>query len=318
MAESTVIRVDRNREGAFHSLSEAIGAAEGYWGLPVTLVIAPGIYRERIHITQPQVTLEGEGSGEVIITYDHGAYEILADGVKRGTFRTATAFIEGTGFTARNITFKNAAGPGETAGQALAVYVDAERTRFEECRLLGHQDTLFLAPLPPTEKEKGGFTGPGENRPRRMGTHLFRNCFIAGDVDFIFGGARALFEGCEIFSRDGGKEINGYVAAPCTPQGEAWGFVFRRCRFTSDCPPGTVYLGRPWREYGKTWFVACELGAHIHREGFQDWGKPQGLFDFAEGGNSGEGADRTGRASFSRELTEEEITRIRGEEFSRI
>jgi len=102
------------------------------------------------------------------------------------------------------------------------------------------------------------------------------------------------------------------VAAPCTPRGESWGFVFHRCRFTSDCAPETVYLGRPWREYGRVWIAECELGAHIHREGFNDWDRREahGLFDFAERDNYGDGADRSRCASYVRELDLEEIPRI--------
>nr|WP_319777097.1 pectinesterase family protein [uncultured Sphaerochaeta sp.] len=303
-----VLTVNKGEGNAFSSVAEALGAAEGYWGLPVEIRLSPGIYHERLHITQPRITLCGEDGGESIITFDHGAYEILPDGIKRGTFRTATVFVEGRDFSARNITFKNAAGPGDQAGQALALFVDTEKSRYEKCRFIGHQDTVFLAPLPPTEKEKGGFTGPTEYRQRRMGAHYFMDCFISGDIDFIFGGAAALFEECEIFSRNRDREVNGYVAAPCTPEGEAAGFVFYHCRFTSDCPPRSVFLGRPWREYGKIDLIECELGEHIRKEGFDDWGKESahGLFRFSEGGCHGPGADIGGRASFVISLSEKD------------
>lgn len=308
MSRETILRVDKQDRNSFGTIAEALGAAEGYWGLPVLIDIAPGTYPERITIAQPFITLSGHPEEETLVTWDHGALEILADGVKRGTFRTATVRITGNGFAARNISFENSAGPGDLAGQALACSVDTEAAFFEKCRFKGHQDTLFLAPLPPAVMEKNGFAGPGESTPRTMGYHYFLNCFIEGDVDFIFGGATAFFENCEIFSRNRNSEVNGYVAAPCTPEGEKSGFVFFRCRFTGDCPPGTVYLGRPWRNFGKTAVIQCRLGAHIHPEGFHDWSKKDAwnTLDFAEYGNTGEGSDPSGRAGFVRLISEEE------------
>ncbi len=301
--------VDRSRKDTFSTISEALGAARGYWGLPVEIRIARGVYRERFTVTQPHIRLVGESAPDTLVVWGDGAYDILPDGIKRGTFRTAAVMIEGDDFSAENISFQNDAGPGEEAGQALALYIDSPCSRFEKCRLLGHQDTLFLAPLPPSENEPGGFRGPGEHRPRLLGEHSFKSCYIEGDVDFIFGGARALFEECEIFSLNRAHEINGYVTAPCTPQGEDRGFVFIRCRLTSDCPKGTVYLGRPWREFGRAAFIDCFLGEHIHPEGFHDWGKSGGGFEFILSGNHGPGADDTDRADFVKVLDKEGLER---------
>jgi len=308
MCVETIIKVDKNDDKACGSIAEALGAAGGYWGLPVTIEIAPGIYNERFTVIQPRITLSGHPGEKTVISYHQGALEILNDGIKRGTFRTAVMMVDGSSFTAQNLTFENTAGPGDTAGQALAVYVDAETAYFENCRFLGHQDTLFLAPLPPEEREKNGFAGPKEAAPRSMGYHYFKNCFIEGDVDFIFGGASAYFEDCEIFSKNRDTEINGYVTAPCTPENERYGLTFYHCRFTSDCPPGTVYLGRPWRNYGRTVLIRCRLDAHIHPEGFHDWSNSDARKTcfFAEYGNQGEGSEPTGRAPFIHQLLAEE------------
>ncbi len=160
---------------------------------PVTIHIGAGIYRERLLITRPRVTLIGENRDNTTIVYGLGALDVMEDGEKRGTFRTATARIDAPDFTARDITFQNDAGFGHTVGQALAIYVDADRCYFDNCRFLGSQDTLFTAPLPLKEAKPGGFKGPGESKPRTLGRHLYRNCFIQGDVDFIFGSAIAWF-----------------------------------------------------------------------------------------------------------------------------
>lgn len=276
---------------------------------PVTVKIAPGIYKEQLVVSRPNVTLEGEDAQTTLLTCDLGAREILADGLKRGTFRTASVRIDAPDFTAKNLTFQNSAGYGYEVGQALALYVDGDRIIFENCRFLGSQDTLFTAPLPLTELEPGGFRGPGEHKPRIMGRHYYRNCFIQGDIDFIFGGAVCYFDGCTLFSKmpvGSTSPICGYITAASTPKDSPFGYVFQNCHLTGDCPPGSVYLGRPWREFAKTVFLNCEMGEHIHPEGWTDWNKPHGNFYFAEYGSYGVGGNSENRASFSHQLTKKE------------
>lgn len=281
---------------------------------PVIIHVGAGIYRERLLISRPRVTLLGENRDQTVVVYGLGAFEVLEDGERRGTFRTASVRIDAPDFTAKSITFQNDAGFGHTVGQALALYVDADRCYFEDCRFLGSQDTLFTAPLPLKEAQPGGFRGPGELRPRIPGRHLYRRCFIQGDVDFIFGGATAWFEDCELFSRLPGdrkpsespdkETVCGYVTAASTLENTPFGYVFHNCRLTGDCPPHTVYLGRPWREYAKTVFLNCYLGEHIHPLGWQDWNKPHDHFFYAEYASTGPGAAPGQRADFSHQLTD--------------
>lgn len=283
-----------------------------------TLYIGAGVYREKLLVSRPKVTFIGAGS-ETVLVFGQGAYEKMPDGEKRGTFRTASVRIDAPDFTARNITFQNDAGFGYTVGQALALYVDADRCFFENCRLLGSQDTLFTAPLPLKEAQPGGFKGPGETKPRIMGRHFYKDCFIQGDVDFIFGGATAWFENCELYSKKPGTHrplespddeiCFGYVTAASTFENVPYGYVFHNCRLTSDCPPHTIYLGRPWREFAKTVFLNCELGEHIHPFGWHDWKKPHGHFYFGEYQSTGPGAAPDMRADFSHQLTKEEADR---------
>lgn len=304
---SIVIEVSKEKENSFKTLGEAIIAAKKYKGTPVTIHLEKGIYKEKCIIKQDHITLEGDETFNTIITYDDYALQIMEDEEKRGTFRTPTLFIDADDFTARNLTFENSSGPGTKVGQALALYVDGDRMTFEHCRLLGGQDTLFTAPLPITPFEKNGFRGPKEFEPRKHGRHYYKDCYICGDVDFIFGGATAFFEHCEIFSNDLGQEVNGYVTAPSTAV-DVPGYVFDQCRFTSNCAKGTVYLGRPWREYAKVTIMNSEIGAHIKEEGWHDWGKTQAreTIQFAEYNNFGEGANVKGRPSWVKILTEEE------------
>lgn len=315
--ENARIWVKQDGTGDVTTLEEAFRKAELLDAAqPVEILVGAGIYKEKLSLEKDFVTIIGEGAEKTIITYDDYALFLMEDGIKRGTFRSYTMYVHGDGFAAKNLTIANTAGYGAKVGQAVALYADGARMKFENCRLLSRQDTLFTAPLPPTVIEWGGFRGPREHAPRDNGVHYYKNCYIEGDVDFIFGGATAYFEECRIHSLDRGQEVNGYVTAASTPEGREYGYVFERCRFTSDCAPETVYLGRPWRSFAKTVILRSELGPHIKREGWHDWNKEDAREScfYAEFENFGPGAsvqrrengEKKGRAFWSYELTAEE------------
>lgn len=264
--ETKIIRVQQNGTGDATTLAEAFTKALSVPArFAVEIQIGAGTYKEKLDLERSNVTLLGEDAKNTILTFDDYGLFLMPDGIKRGTFRSYTLYVHGDNFTAKNLTFANTAGFGPKIGQAVAVYADGARMSFENCRFSGRQDTLFTAPLPPTVIEWGGFRGPGENTPRDNNTHYYKNCYIEGDVDFIFGGATAYFEECEIRSLTRNSDPDGYITAASTPEGRPYGYVFDRCRFTSDCAPETVYLGRPWRNYAKTVIMNSELGAHIKK-----------------------------------------------------
>ena len=308
-----------NQTPNFDTVNDAIAFIPENNTEEVIVHIAPGVYRELIEIKKPFVTLLGEKAEDTILVYGNYANEIMEDGIKRGTFRSYSVLIDTHDFTARNITFQNDAGFGCEVGQALALYVDGDRCAFYDCHLLASQDTLFTGPLPAKENQPGGFIGPKEFAPRINGRHYYKNCYIHGDVDFIFGCATAYFETCEIFSQarpdvgrllespeDGMPPVQGYVTAASTPEGQKYGYIIDRCKFTSNCPPYSVYLGRPWRPFAHTVLLNCELGAHIRPEGWHDWKKPHETIRYAEYKSFGLGANPDKRAPFSRQLTDEE------------
>lgn len=303
----------------FQTIAEAIDFIPENNSEEVIVHIAPGVYRELLEIKKPFVTLLGEKAEDTVIVYGNYANYIMPDGVKRGTFRSYSVLIDAHDFTARNITFQNDSGFGCEVGQALALYVDGDRCAFYDCRLLSSQDTLFTGPLPAEENVAGGFTGPKEFAPRINGRQYYKNCYIHGDVDFIFGCATAYFEECEIFSQtrpvagrllekpeDGMPLVQGYVTAASTPKDQKYGYIMDRCKFTSNCPPRSVYLGRPWRQYAHTVLLNCDLGAHIRPEGWHDWKKPHETIRYEEYKSFGLGANPDKRASFSRQLTDDE------------
>ncbi len=238
------------------------------------------------HISESNITIENqEFKGNLSAHLPH------EDGRPYHTFRTYTALVDGDNVTFKNCIFENNAGPGKDVGQAIALYLDGNNITLENCVLRGHQDTLFLAPLPEKEMMVDGFLGPKQFTPRTPRTVYFRDCLIEGGVDFIFGGATAYFEDCEF------KNVEpGYVFAPSTPENVEIGFVAKNCRFTAtgNVEDGSCYIGRPWRNHAKIRLENCYLGEHIHPLGWDDWGKPNAhtTVEFIEQGSFGPGAHK--------------------------
>lgn len=282
------ITVAQDGSGDFSTISEAVLAVP--YELEAEVRIGPGIYREKLICEKRRITLRGAGAEATRLVWADGGRLPHPDGRPTHTFRSYTAFFSGEWVTVEDMTIENAAGPGSEVGQAVAAYVDSQQAVFRRVRLLGNQDTLFCAPLPETEREKDGFLGPRKLAPRRPSAQYYQSCEIAGDIDFIFGGADALFEQCTLRTVDNHLPRS-YVTAPSGPA-EGLGFVFWDCDFVSICPAGTVYLGRPWRPTGRTAVLDCRLGGHIAPEGFSPWQDRPDFAEagFAESGSTGPGA----------------------------
>lgn len=307
-----IITVSKTGDGDFTTLTDAAVSLTD--DSDTTIHIRNGMYREKLFLKGRNIRLIGEDSERTVISWQDGAYRDHADGEKVGTFRSYTMYLGGERAELSHLTVENTAGSGDTAGQAVAVYADADFTRMEDVRLISRQDTLFLAPLPPTPRtDPRSFRGPGENAPRTARKNYLKDCYIEGDVDFIFGGAEAAFFGCKLFSRCKGKMINGYVAAPSTLKEQRFGFLFHRCILTSDCPPDSVYLCRPWREYAMASFLECSFGGQIARDGWSLWSAGAGeekTVRFSEYNNSGPGAAWDNRPPWVKKLSDEEAERI--------
>jgi pectin methylesterase-like acyl-CoA thioesterase len=190
----------------------------------------------------------------------------------------------GSDITLKNITIEN---NSARLGQAVALHTEGDRLRFIGCRFLGHQDTVY--------------TGRGGTRL------LFRDCYIEGTTDFIFGPSTAWFENCTIKSK-----ANSYITAASTPADVEYGYVFNRCRLIADEGVTKVYLGRPWRPYAYTLFMNCTLGSHIVPAGWENWRNPDNekTARYAEYNNSGDGANTKQRVAWSRQLTKKEVEKI--------
>lgn len=226
------INVAPDGSGQFTTISEAVLAVP--YDCPAVIRIAPGIYREKLVCEKKDITLAGAGMDATRLVWNDGGKLPHPDGRPTHTFRSYTAFFSGEKLRVEDMTIENDAGPGAKAGQAIAAYVDSTRAAFDRVRLLGNQDTLFCAPLPEKEREKDGFLGPRGLAPRRASAQYYHACEIAGDIDFIFGGADALFEHCTLRTVDNGL-AHSWVTAP-SGAADGLGFVFWDCDFVSDCP----------------------------------------------------------------------------------
>lgn len=303
-----MIIVAQDDSGHFNNIQAAVDSIPDNNTNEVEILIKRGTYREKLSICKPFITFIGEDKDHTTITYDDYARKLFPNGEPYRTFNSFTIFIGSNNFTAKNITFENSAGVGEVVGQAIAAYVEGDKVKFINCRFLGNQDTLFTGPLPPKPIEGNNFGGPMDGKPRITGRQYYESCYIEGDIDFIFGSATAVFNKCEIFSKDRGKKINGYITAASTIKGREFGYVFFNCKLTSNAKPNTFYLGRPWRDYAKTAFINCYMGNHIIKEGWDNWNKPiaEKEATYVEYNNYGPGASNYTRVLWSHILSDKE------------
>jgi pectinesterase len=273
----------------FRTVQEAIDATpqSASAASPCVIHIRPGVHKELIYVQREKrfVRLVGEDAEKTVLTFDLSANRPGANGKPMGTFRTPSTTIDADDFSVENITFENSAGP---VGQALSIRIDGDRVVFRNCRFIGWQDTILA------------------NRGRQY----FENCYIAGHVDFIFGGATTFFENCHIHCLS-----NGYITAASTPEQQPFGFVFSNCRITGASPAVRTYLGRPWRAFASTIFLNTEMSEVVRPEGWNNWRDPsrEKTARYAEFHSTGPGASPKERVPWARQLTEDEARTITSE-----
>lgn len=234
--------------------------------------LAEGEYRAKAVISTPNLTLIGAGAERTRIVWDDYAKKLDEKGVEYNTFRTWTLAVCADGVSMRELSIVNDSLHPEEKGQEVALTVYGDNFSMERCRLSSTQDTLFLGPLPADLIERYDGFLPDYLRRDKPCRQRFSDCLIEGTVDFIFGCGQALFEGCEIRSLADARDI-GYAAAPAHALEQTEGFRFRNCRFTAQegVTPGSIYLARPWRDYGLCVFENCTYGPHISALGFDKW-----------------------------------------------
>ena len=278
------IVVARDGTGQFRTVSEAIEVCRAFMDYHKVIFIKKGTYKEKLIIPQwlQHIELCGEDRDQTIITWDDHA-----NINQMGTFRTYTLKVEGNAITLKNLTIENNAA---RLGQAVALHTEGDMLTFIGCRFLGHQDTIY--------------TGTAHTRL------YFKDCYIEGTTDFIFGPSTAWFEHCDIFCK-----LNSYITAASTPRDAQYGYVFNHCQVRCAEGVDKVYLGRPWRDYGYTLFMHCDLPRQIRPEGWHHWQKErEQTARYLEYNNHGEGADTSRRVRWSRQLSKKEAERITPQE----
>ena len=280
------IVVARDGTGQFRTVDEAIEVCRAFMEYHKVIFVKRGIYKEKLVVPQWLTNIEicGEDRDQTIITYDdHANIRIPGTDRKMGTFRTYTIKVQGSHITFKDITIENNAAK---LGQAVALHTEGDCLTFINCRFLGNQDTIYTG-------------NPGSRL-------YFQNCYIEGTTDFIFGPATAWFEKCHIFCKQ-----KSYITAASTPQDQPYGYVFNKCTIRAAEGVEKLYLGRPWRDYGYTLFMNCDLCKEIRPEGWHHWEEHrEKTARYMEYNNFGEGAATDKRVSWSRQLSKKEAATI--------
>jgi polygalacturonase len=285
--------VSADGTGEYTTVQQAVDAAPPSGGS--TIRVAPGTYRETVVIDKPNIHLIGSGEdpSKTVIVFDKSA------GTAGGTLHSATVAVRGDHFLAENVTIQNdwnTTHPQLPAGsQAVALLVTGDEDMFRNVRILGNQDTLYA----------GSRNCSPDGEPCVPARQYFAHCLIAGNVDFIFGDGKAVFDHCEIHST---THKGGFITAQAKHySGEDSGFLFTHCTLTADAGVTGIYLGRPWRPDATVIFLDTEMGDQIAPEGWREWhpGETHALESayYAEYGSTGPGAHPADREPRSHQLS---------------
>ncbi|AMA61552.1 pectin esterase [Bradyrhizobium sp. CCGE-LA001] len=279
--------VSQSSDIAYHSLQAAIDALSAQGG---DILVAPGVYREKVKIAKPGVHIKGTGKrpDDTVVVYGDGAIYV------GGTFRSATLEASGDDFRLDNLTIQNdySLNPAHPPSQAVALSITGDRDVLTRVRLLGAQDTLLA---------NKGLNG-------RLSRQYFADCYIEGHVDFIFGNAKAYFRKCELHGIAHQTVV--YTAQGKAAPDEDSAFVFDHCTLTADPGIGEIALGRAWRPYAAVIFLSSKMDAPVIAEGWREWSK--GKTDtlrtayYAEYKSTGLGADPAQREPYYHRLSDRE------------
>ncbi len=288
----STITVSKDGRANYKTIQEAVNSVRDLGEKEVKIYVKKGTYKEKLIIPswKIRISIIGENPENTIITFDdysgkpNPAGKDQFGNAKFSTYTSFTVLIQGNDIHLENLTIINSAG---RVGQALALHIEGDRFIAKNCRFFGNQDTLYAA----IENSR----------------QYYKNCYIEGTTDFIFGKATVVFKDCTIKSLS-----DSYVTAASTSAQQKFGFVFLNCKLIADTAVTKAYLGRPWRPYAKTVFLNCDLGKHILPEGWNAW-KGDKMFPdkeltvfYAEYKNTGAGASPGTRLPWTKQLTDKE------------
>jgi pectin methylesterase-like acyl-CoA thioesterase len=224
------VTVAKDGSGNYTTIQAAVTAAPTARTTAYTIYIKDGIYTEKVTVpsNKPFLQFVGQSVANTILTWNDNALTPNGSGGTVGTGGSGSIVVNATDFSALTMTFVNSFGDGS---QAVAVSLYADRAAFKNCRFLGNQDTLLTY-------ESGN----------AVSRHYFKDCYIDGNVDFIFGNAIAVFDNCVIYAKT--RVVNAatsYITAANTPATQTYGYLFRNAKIPSNNGTTLYYLGRPWQ-----------------------------------------------------------------------
>ncbi|XP_010493017.1 PREDICTED: pectinesterase/pectinesterase inhibitor 18-like [Camelina sativa] len=271
--------VAKDGSGKYKTVNEAVAAAPENSNSRYVIYVKKGVYKETIDIGKKKknLMLVGDGKDATVIT---GSLNVV-DGST--TFRSATIAANGDGFMAQDLWIQNTAGPAKH--QAVALRVSADQTVINRCRIDAYQDTLYTHTL----------------------RQFYRDSYITGTVDFIFGNSAVVFQNCDIVARKpGAGQKNMVTAQGREDQNQNTAISIQRCKITasSDLAPvkGSVktFLGRPWKLYSRTVIMQTFIDNHVDPAGWFPWDGEFALSTlyYGEYANSGPGADTSKRVKW--------------------
>ena len=285
----------------YNSVQDAVAAAPD---TGANIHISPGVYREVVYVDKPNIHLHGDphDPAAVKIVYANGASNTC------GPSCSATMFVTGDDFFATGLTIANEwSKTGKPRTQALALSISGDRAVLRDVRLLGNQDTLLATSKGCPEAASDAETAPA--MACKISRQFYHHCYIEGEVDFIFGNAKAMFEECEIHSV--AHPSGGFLTANGrNSPTEDSAYVFDHCKLTADSGVDKVFLGRPWRDFAKVIFLNTEMGAHVQAAGWSEWHKGETIrletATYAEFNSTGPGARISEREPLAKQLSPDE------------
>ncbi|XP_020210402.1 probable pectinesterase 29 [Cajanus cajan] len=282
---SYIITVGRSDKVTFRTIQVAIDSIKSNNDQWVKIHIKAGLYIEKVHIPleKPCIILEGEGSQTTIISFsDHSSF-------KQGTSQSGTFISSSSNVIASDITFKNSYNIDDKGSNqilpAVAATIYGDKSFFFRCSFVGYQDTLF---------DVGG-------------RHYFKDSYIQGEVDFIFGNGQSYYENCLINAIGRNRKLPGFVTAQSRDSSnDPGGFVFEGGSVIGN---GEVNLGRAWRAYSRVIFHNTNFSSIVTPQGWNaaSYGGQENKFTYAEVDCKGPGADTSKRVPWTKKLSSSQM-----------